>query len=80
MVRLRGPSMLFRSGRLAFSNKLIGAILLFVISSVGIAAEYEDAACAYKAKDHPIALEKFRNLAEQGHAKAQYCLGLRVRS
>ncbi len=59
--------------------KLIGAVLLALALSLGLAARvaagpYEDAGAAYERGDYATALLLLRPLADQGVAKAQYQL------
>jgi hypothetical protein len=59
--------------------KLIGAVLLALALSLGLAAPvaagpYEDAGAAYERGDYATALLLLRPLADQGVAKAQYQL------
>jgi len=53
---------------------LIALILLF--STVGWSADFQKGFQAYLKGDYQTALREWRPLAEQGHARAQYHLGL----
>jgi uncharacterized protein len=58
-------------------NKLLLIIVLAVIcSSVARADGYDDGAKAYKKRDYVTALTLFFPLADQGHAAAQFSLGV----
>ncbi len=57
--------------------KRIVLILALLITVPTIArADFDDGFRAYKSGDYATALREFRPLAEQGHVKAQYKLGL----
>ena len=51
-------------------------IIAIVINGVGNAEPYDDGVAANKRGDYETAVQLFRPLAEQGHAKAQAYLGL----
>jgi len=50
-------------------------LVLFLVSVVGCANEFNDGMDAFKRKDYKIAFEKWKPLAEQGHDDAQFKLG-----
>ena len=52
------------------------SLLLFLVSVVGCANEFNDRMDAFKRKDYKIAYEKWEPLAEQGYAQAQLNLGV----
>ena len=51
------------------------SLLMFLVSLVGCASEFNDGMDAFKRKDYKIAFEKWKPLAEEGHDDAQYKLG-----
>jgi len=51
------------------------SLILFLLSVVGCANEFNDGMEAFKRKDYKIAFDKWKPLAEQGHDDAQYKLG-----
>jgi TPR repeat protein len=50
-------------------------LILFLVTVVGCANEFNDGMDAFKRKDYKVAFEKWKPLAEQGHDDAQYKLG-----
>ena len=54
----------------------LALLLLIIALAVPTWADYETAINAYQRADYAIALREWRPLAEQGHAGAQYYLGL----
>ena len=55
---------------------LITVLLLLFLSSPVYADDFQDGLDAYNRKDYMTAFEKLKPLAEQGHAKAQFKLGV----
>jgi len=59
---------------------MIRKLILAAVVAVGLAAPawagFEEGLAAYKSGDYETALREFRPLAEQGHAVAQYNLGV----
>jgi uncharacterized protein len=58
-------------------------VSIFLLVSVGCsdhkeqdAGTFQEGLAAYKKGDYPVALEKFKSLAEKGNAEAQYNLGV----
>ena len=53
------------------------AVVVALLFSAGSAwADYDDGMAAYDRGDYATALQEWRPLAEQGHADAQYNLGM----
>ena len=52
------------------------AVLALLFSAGSAWADYEDGMAAYESGDYATALQEFRPLAEQGHAVAQFNLGV----
>jgi TPR repeat protein len=57
--------------------RLLKILLILFVCAAGpaVAGPYEDAVAAYDKGDYATALRRFRHLAEQGNAKAQFILG-----
>ncbi len=53
----------------------LGAVLILLLGAQAQPG-FEDGLLAYHRGDHQVAMEIWRPLAEQGHASAQYSLGL----
>lgn len=51
-------------------------VALMLAPAAGAAQDFDDGMKAFKAKDYATALQEWRPLAEQGHASAQYTLGV----
>ena len=63
---------LIRTLQAAFAAWLIAAVL----AGIAVAGPFEDADSAYKRADYATAMRLLRPLADQGHAGAQYNLGV----
>ena len=62
---------------MAMRNVILMLLLLAVVSnSVAWAGNFEDGVAAYKRQDYKAALIAMRDVAQQGHASAQYNLAL----
>lgn len=57
---------------------MVGAAFLMCACGV-IAGDFEDGMVAFNKKDFSVALVKFKSLAEQGNANAQYNIGVMYR-
>jgi len=55
---------------------LITVFLLLFLSSPVYADDFQDGLDAYNRKDYTVAYENWKPLAEQGDARAQFCLGV----
>lgn len=58
---------------------LASVAIVFTLSSMAHAQDYQKGRSAYAAKDYATALKEWKPLAEQGNAEAQYALGLLYR-
>ncbi len=56
-------------------HAIIAVLLLAALAGTAVAGPFEDAVSAYDRGNYATALRRFRVLAEQGHAKAQFKLG-----
>ena len=56
--------------------KAVLALLFLVVSSTGLSADFTKGQEAYNAGDYQTALSEWQGLAEEGHADAQFGMGL----
>ncbi len=61
-------------------HAIIAVLLLAALAGTAAAGPYEDAISAYERGDYATALREFRVLAAQGHADAEYNLGVMYES
>ncbi len=55
---------------------IIAVALFVVLVSAGFAADYDAGVSAFDRRDYSVALREFRPLAREGHAEAQFKLGV----
>ena len=55
---------------------IILILMFFSYSSIGLSADFQKGLAAFQKGDFATALIEWKTLAEQGHAKAQYNLGV----
>jgi len=56
-------------------RRIVSALMLLVLSSIPALADYDAGLMAFNRGDFELALDEWRPLAEQGHARAQYQIG-----
>lgn len=65
--------------RCTMRSVIFAVILVVACANVAAAGPWEDAVSAYRHRDFVTAAKLFRSLAKQGHARAQYNLGMLYR-
>ena len=60
---------------IAIRSALFALMLAMSLAGVSIAGPFENADAAYSKGDHAAAMRLWKQLADQGHARAQYSLG-----